>query len=83
MGMTEYEDEPVKACPNTCPRETMVWQGRPTTAAMARRVFYIPHLALYFGLLIAGHGLSLDGRVCLRAGHGVPSSGRQAWPRWC
>ena len=33
----------------------MVWQGRPTVAAMARRVFFIPHLALYFGLLIAGH----------------------------
>ena len=56
MGMTEYEDEPVEGLPERLPDgETMVWQGRPTVAAMAKRVFYIPHLALYFGLLIAGH----------------------------
>ena len=56
MGMTEYEDEPVEGLPDFLPEgETMVWQGRPTVAAMARRVFFIPHLALYFGLLIAGH----------------------------
>ena len=56
MGMTEYEDEPVEGLPDYLPEgETMVWQGRPTVAAMARRVFFVPHLALYFGLLIAGH----------------------------
>ena len=56
MGMTEYEDEPVEGLPEHLPEgETMVWQGRPTVAAMAKRVFYIPHLAVYFGLLIAGH----------------------------
>ena len=56
MGMTEYEDEPVEGLPDFLPEgETMVWQGRPTVAAMARRVFFIPPLALYFGLLIAGH----------------------------
>ena len=56
MGMTEYEDEPVEGLPDFLPEgETMVWQGRPTVAAMARRVFFIPHLALYFGLLIAAH----------------------------
>jgi hypothetical protein len=56
MGMTEYEDEPVEGLPDYLPEgETMVWQGRPTVAAMAKRVFFIPHLALYFGLLIAGH----------------------------
>ena len=56
MGMTEYEDEPVEGLPDFLPEgETMVWQGRPTVAAMAGRVFFIPHLALYFGLLIAGH----------------------------
>ena len=58
MGMTEYEDEPVEGLPDYLPEgETMVWQGRPTVAAMARRVFFIPHLALYFGLLIAGHSV--------------------------
>ena len=56
MGLTEYVDEPVEGLPDYLPEgETMVWQGRPTVAAMARRVFFIPHLALYFGLLIAGH----------------------------
>ena len=56
MGMTEYEDEPVEGLPDYLPEgETMVWRGRPTVAAMARRVLFIPHLALYFGLLIAGH----------------------------
>ena len=56
MGMTEYEGEPVEGLPEHLPEgETMVWQGRPTVAAMAKRVFYIPHLAVYFGLLIAGH----------------------------
>ena len=58
MGMTEYEDEPVEGLPDYLPEgETMVWQGRPTVAAMGRRIFFIPHLALYFGLLIAGHSV--------------------------
>lgn len=58
MGMTEYEDEPVEGLPDYLPEgEALVWQGRPTVAAMARRVFFIPHLALYFGLLIAGHAV--------------------------
>ena len=53
MGMTEYEDEPVEGLPEHLPEgETMVWQGRPTAAAMGKRVFYIRHLTLYFGLLI-------------------------------
>ena len=56
MGMTEYEDEPVEGLPGHLPAgEAMIWQGRPSVAAMAKRVFYVPHLAAYFGLLIAGH----------------------------
>ncbi len=56
MGMTEYEDEPVEGLPEYLPEgESMIWQGRPTMAAMAKRVFFVPQLALYFGLLIAGH----------------------------
>jgi hypothetical protein len=58
MGMTEYEDEPVEGLPENLPEgETMIWQGRPSVAAMAKRVFYVPQLAVYFGLLIAGHTL--------------------------
>ena len=45
MGMTEYEDEPVEGLPEHLPEgETMVWQGRPTAAAMGKRVFFIRHL---------------------------------------
>ena len=56
MGMTEYEDEPVEGLPEHLPEgETVIWQGRPTAAAMGKRVFHIRHLTLYFGLLIAGH----------------------------
>lgn len=56
MGMTEYEDEPVEGLPGHLPEgEAMIWQGRPNVGAMAKRVFYVPHLAAYFGFLIAGH----------------------------
>jgi len=56
MGMMEYEGEPVEGLPEQLPDgESMVWQGRPTVAAMAKRVFFVPHLAVYFGLLISGH----------------------------
>jgi hypothetical protein len=56
MGMTEYEDEPVEGLPGHLPAgEAMIWQGRPSVAAMAKRVFYLPYLAAYFSLLIAGH----------------------------
>ena len=72
MGMTEYEDEPVEGLPEHLPEgETMVWQGRPTVAAMGKRVFYIRHLTLYFGLLIAGHtAYRLMGRGLCGAGYG-------------
>ena len=54
MGMTEYEDEPVEGLPEHLPEgETVIWQGRPTAAAMGKRVLFIRHLTLYFGLLIA------------------------------
>lgn len=56
MGMMEYEDEPVEGLPENLPEgERIIWQGQPRVAAMAKRVFYVPQLTLYFGLLIAGH----------------------------
>ena len=56
MGMMEYEDEPVEGLPENLPEgEKIIWQGQPRVAAMAKRVFYVPQLSLYFGLLIAGH----------------------------
>ena len=58
MGMTEYEGEPIEGLPEHLPEgEAIVWQGQPHVAAMAKRVFYVPQLALYFGLLIAGHAI--------------------------
>ena len=94
MGMTEYEDEPVEGLPDFLPEgETMVWQGRPTVAAMARRVFFIPHLALYFGLLIAGHtvyrlmeGVSaaqVMGTFVWQAGHAATVLVLLAWLARC
>jgi hypothetical protein len=62
--MMEYESEPVEGLPQELPEgEQLVWQGRPTEAAMAKRVFYIPYLAFYFALLICGHSIYriLDG----------------------
>ena len=54
--MMEYEDEPVEGLPENLPEgEKIIWQGQPRVAAMAKRVFYVPQLSLYFGLLIAGH----------------------------
>ncbi|MDG1215155.1 MAG: photosynthetic complex putative assembly protein PuhB [Luminiphilus sp.] len=56
MGMMEYEDEPVEGLPENLPEgERIIWQGQPRVSAMAKRVFYVPQLTLYFGLLIAGH----------------------------
>jgi hypothetical protein len=56
MGMMEYEDEPIEGLPENLPEgEKIIWQGQPSVVAMAKRVFYVPQLTLYFGLLIAGH----------------------------
>jgi hypothetical protein len=54
--MMEYEGEPIEGLPEVLPDgESLVWQGRPTVGAMLKRVFFVPQLALYFGLLIGGH----------------------------
>ena len=54
--MMEYEGEPIEGLPEVLPEgETLIWQGRPTVGAMLKRVFFVPQLAVYFGLLIGGH----------------------------
>ena len=54
--MNEYESEPVRGLPEELPEgETMVWQGEPTWTAIARRVFHVHALALYFAALIIIH----------------------------
>ena len=54
--MMEYEGEPIEGLPEALPEgESLIWQGRPTVGAMLKRVFFVPQLAVYFGLLIGGH----------------------------
>ena len=50
----EHELEPQYGLPEPLPRsERILWQGSPHWPAMARRVFHVRKLALYFGLLVA------------------------------
>jgi hypothetical protein len=51
---SEYEFEPVRGLPELLPEgETMLWQGEPDTAALARRAFHVRAVAIYFGVLVA------------------------------
>lgn len=53
MSVGEYEDEPVKGLPEYLPPdETLVWQGAPDFRTMARRVFHLRTVSLYFAILI-------------------------------
>ena len=52
--MNEYESEPVRGLPENLPEgEYIVWQGSPEWGALARRVFRVRGVALYFLLLLA------------------------------
>lgn len=54
--MREHEYEPIPGLPEELPHgEYVVWQGKPDPRAVARRVFYSRHFAIYFLLLIALH----------------------------
>jgi len=56
MSVGEYEDEPVRGLPGFLPAdETLIWQGEPDFKTMARRVFHVRNVALYFALLIVIH----------------------------
>lgn len=58
----EHDDEPVAGLPERLPAgETLLWQGAPDAWVAARRVFHLPLLAAYFGLMlavVAGVGIS-------------------------
>ena len=57
--MNEYEYEPVKGLPEELPDgEYIVWQGAPEWGALARRVFRVRGVAIYFLLLVAWYGYS-------------------------
>lgn len=51
--MNEYEYEPVRGLPEELPEgEYIVWQGEPEWVAMARRVFHVRAVTVYFALLV-------------------------------
>ena len=57
--MNEYEYEPVKGLPEQLPDdEHIVWQGAPEWGAMARRVFHVRGVAVYFLLLVGWYAYS-------------------------
>jgi Bacterial PH domain len=48
---SEFDDEPVAGLPGTLPPgEHVLWQGRPSWRALAREIFHVRWLALYFAL---------------------------------
>jgi Bacterial PH domain len=50
----EYEFEPQYGLPERLPQgERLIWQGSPDVGTLARRVFHLRKLALYFVLLLA------------------------------
>jgi hypothetical protein len=52
--MDEFECEPIRGLPELLPEgETILWQGSPSWTGLARRVFHVRKVALYFGLILA------------------------------
>ena len=52
--MKEHETEPVRGLPERLPAgESILWQGAPRWGALARRVFHVRKIALYFAILLA------------------------------
>ena len=57
--MNEYEFEEVRGLPGRLPKgEDILWQGAPDWRTLARRVFHVRTVAVYFGLLIVGRGVA-------------------------
>ena len=53
-GQHEHDFEPTPGLPEALPRgETLLWQGRPDWKDLARRVFHVRKLAVYFALILA------------------------------
>ena len=74
--MIEYEYEPIPGLPGELPEgERVLWQGAPGWESLAKRVFQVYTLSLYFILLIIGH-------LVFRIMDGAPASmisGTLAW----
>jgi len=55
----EHEFEPAPGLPERLPAtERQLWQGAPSAAWMARKVFHLPWVAGYFALLLAWQGFT-------------------------
>lgn len=56
----EHEFEPQYGLPERLPAgERILWQGSPDFGTLARRVFHLRKIGLYFALLVAAHGINL------------------------
>lgn len=52
--MNEYEYEPIRGLPESLPDgEYIIWQGEPEWGALARRVFHVRAVLIYFAMLLA------------------------------
>ena len=59
MSVGEYEHEPVRGLPEHLPQgETLIWRGEPDWRVMARRVFHVRTVAIYFAAIMAVHWAS-------------------------
>jgi len=58
--MREHDHEPVPGLPETLPPgETVLWQGAPQFAALARRALHVRMIAIYFAILALWRGAAL------------------------
>jgi len=56
VSVAEHEHEPVRGLPDYLPNdERLIWRGAPDFRVMARRVFHVRTVAIYFAVLIAVH----------------------------
>ncbi len=59
MSHDDFDFEPIRGLPRKLPPgEAILWQGAPNWWGLARRVFHIRKVAIYFGILVAWQGLT-------------------------
>lgn len=62
MSADDQEFEPIPGLPHALPEgERILWQGRPRWRGLARHVFRLPWLAMYFGALVVARGINAAG----------------------
>ena len=53
-GMPEHDDEPELGLPEALPKnERLIWQGSPNWRAMARDIFHVKKITIYFAIIVA------------------------------